>query len=139
MKNTKILTRKERNSMIHAYILDRIDSTDYGVQCNTDRERITFLMNTFKKEYGFMIERIGECKAFKEWVMGLPTCFSIEFENYEICKLGLKWGLLKAHPRPTRNTIKGGIFDGITERAYNQFVDAYWNSLYMNVKAIERK
>lgn len=32
--------------------------------------------------------------AFASWMQGLPSSFNIDFENYEILKIGKKWGLL---------------------------------------------
>ena len=94
MENTKTISKsKALDTQVKQYIIEAISNTGYELMSfDTPEDKLTFLKNTFKREYGYMIGRIGEQKAFQEWIMGLPTCFSIDFENYEILKLAVKWG-----------------------------------------------
>jgi hypothetical protein len=87
MKNMKL------DKVVKDYILDAIDCTQYeGVECKDGKEYLAFLYKTFKAEYGWNIERVGEVSAFKEWMQGLPSSFNIDFENYKILQLAVKWG-----------------------------------------------
>lgn len=94
------------------YILNSIDCSGYGVKCNTDWSKLVFLNETFKSEYGWAIKQYGKQKAFREWIMGLPSSFNIEFENYKILQLAKKWGSLPANA---------------TERQEDKILDNYWN------------
>jgi hypothetical protein len=51
-----------------------------------------------------MIARYGEQEAFSEWIMGLPSSFNIDFENYKILELARKWGSIK--PELTGKTLE---------------------------------
>lgn len=91
MKNVKL------DKLAKEYIINAIDSYDYdleGQEVKTDAQKIAFIYNTFKSEKGYDIDRIGEYKAFTDWIMGLPTCFNIDFTNYDIIKIAKKWGSL---------------------------------------------
>jgi len=66
-------------------IVDNIDLEPYGLDNDAylyDKIKTTY--NIFKREYGYMIERIGERKAFAEWLQGLPSALSVPFYYYEI-------------------------------------------------------
>lgn len=88
-------TTKERNQKIEQYILDCIDPSGYNVRAVNDRQKLNFIYSTFKKEYGHHVKRYGnETKAFAEWLKGLPSSIGIDFENYAIEALLIKWGIL---------------------------------------------
>ena len=82
----------ELDQKVKRYILERIDGTGYGRELKTTADKIRFLEETFNSEYGFMIERHGRTTALKEWYAGLPSAVSIDFTNYDILQLAVKWG-----------------------------------------------
>lgn len=91
METTK---RMNLDKVAKSYILDAIDGDAYDAVLNTDAERVQFLLNTFRNEYGYMIERVGFCNALREWFMGLPSAIHIDFENYKILQIAVEWGSL---------------------------------------------
>ncbi len=103
---------KKQNKTINQYIISCIDSEPYGVQTNTDKEKLVFLYETFLAEYGYNIERVGLHKAFYDYLQGLPTIFKIEFENYKILELATSWGCLSKNP---------------TEKEECKILKNYWN------------
>jgi hypothetical protein len=82
------------------YILNSIDGEGYGVQLETDKQKIDFVYDTFKSEYGYTIEYYGnnEQIAFREYLAGLPSCINIEFRNYYIIELAKIWGSIPSEP-----------------------------------------
>lgn len=94
------ITSKELREKAQAYILDCINSEAYGVVTTTDQEKLQFLYDTFIKEYWYPYnEQRYHTKenAFREWIMGLPTPFSIDFSNYDIIQLAKSWGSIPAN------------------------------------------
>jgi hypothetical protein len=82
---------KELNQYVYKYILEAIDPTVYNLNLHTDKEKLEFLYDTFKREYSYMINQVGQVNAMREWIMGLPSSFNIEFKNNEILKLAVLW------------------------------------------------
>lgn len=101
MKNTKAsrgqIKSNAQDRMIKLYLLDCICADGYAEphqQPETMAEKIDFLKQTFESEYGWSIKRYGRQKALAEWIAGLPSSYNVDFQNYKILELGLKWGLL---------------------------------------------
>ena len=118
----KKLSTKELNQKAYKYLLDAIDSQGYDVSTETDKEKLQFLYNTFTKEYCFPnnLKYYGSVyKTFENWLMGLPSCFNIEFMNYEILNLYKSWYNL----------------DVLTEKQENKILDNYWN--FITVKTFQ--
>lgn len=90
----KTLTpRMKLDTKAKEYILFCINGDGYdlpGDALITTEGKLRFLYETFKKEYGFNIPRMGEQKAFSEWLMGLPTCMNIAFTNHDILVLAME-------------------------------------------------
>jgi hypothetical protein len=84
----------EFRSNVYSYILSCIDSEGYGIELKTDKEKIDFVFNTFKSEYGHQIKYYGSNirEAFAQYLAGLPSCINIEFRNYYIIELAKNWG-----------------------------------------------
>lgn len=87
------------NERVNAYILAAIDCDGYELekQPETDTEKLLFLADTFKAE--FMHENTLRYygtyqNCFANWLMGLPSCFNIDFENYRILEIAKEWGSL---------------------------------------------
>lgn len=121
------ISRAGTKKQIDQYVLDCIDGSGYGVELKNDKEKIEFLLDTFTKEYCYPqnLQRYRtKQEVFRQWCMGLPSCFNIEFENYKILELGKKWSFIK---------------EDATERQEDEFINNYWNRLYMNVMQVARK
>ena len=108
-------------------IIDNIDLESYGLSNDVylyDKIKTTY--NIFKKEYGFMIDRVGEVNAFKEWLQGLPSVLTVPFYNYEILENARKESLLQSESN-----------DWFKEREEEKFLDNYWTRLslaFFNLK-----
>ena len=88
------MKRSELDKVVFAYILDAIDGEGYGKTLNTDKEKLQFLADTFKGEYCYPenLRYYGNhYNTFKKWLMGLPSAFNVDFENYRIIQLAKKW------------------------------------------------
>lgn len=88
------------NKYLKEYILDCIDCDGYGTRFVHDmnindpaaiRERIDFLAKTFLSEY-YMPHRGSKMGQLSGYFRGLPSCFNMEFRDYEIGLIGAKWG-----------------------------------------------
>lgn len=84
------MSRYDRDA-IEIYILDHIDTDNYGKQFKYDREYLSFMLNVFKDEYREHIKRDGIKKAFEDYIMTLPSIFSVDVANYKIKDLLRSW------------------------------------------------
>lgn len=94
----------EYTHKIEAYILDAIDASGYGrdLKGKTPAEKLQFVRDTFKAEYGWAVSRYGKQGAIREWLAGLPSAINIEWRNCEILELGKVWGELPADASTAR-------------------------------------
>jgi hypothetical protein len=92
--NIQTLSRKEITANINNYLLNVIDGENYGKVLNIDTEKLQFVADIFKSEYGYMIRRIGYQPALKEWFSGLPSAINIDFGDYRIIELAKEFGSL---------------------------------------------
>ena len=93
------MTTKQKNEIVNNYILDAISREGYDKVISTDTEKLQFLADNFKSEYSFpdSIKRYGSYQeTFRQWLMGLPSSFNIDFENYRIIEIAKEWGDLPA-------------------------------------------
>jgi hypothetical protein len=108
-------------------IIDNINFEGYGIDNDGYLyDKIKTLYNIFKQEYGFMIERVGEVNAFKEWLQGLPSVLTVPFYNYDIINNAREIGLLRATSD-----------DWFKEKEEDSFLDRYWDRLalaFFNLK-----
>ena len=110
---TKVFTFYEQT------IIDNIDFEGYAITNEGYLyDKIKTLYNIFKQEYGFMIDRVGEVNAFKEWLQGLPSVLTVPFMNYEILENAKKAGLL------TKDDVEWRM-----EKQENRFLELYWTKL----------
>lgn len=92
-----------RNGVQLVYVIDCIKdssrATDEGLEFKTDAEALQFFFDIFDEEYNFQYnkrmfpnlqERIGE------YLKGLPSCCAIDYTDYNILLLGVKWGVLSS-------------------------------------------
>jgi hypothetical protein len=94
---TQTTSRKQLNDFVSSYILNAIDGEGYDKELNTDTEKLQFLADCFKGEYMHpnalkFYKTYQEC--FRQWIMGLPSSFNIDFENYRIIEIAKEWGSL---------------------------------------------
>lgn len=75
------------------YILDHIDTDNYGKQFKYDREYLSFMLNVFKDEYKEHIKRDGIKKAFEDYIMSVPSIFRIHTADCDIRYLLRSWGV----------------------------------------------
>jgi hypothetical protein len=82
---------------------------------NTITARLEWTLKQFRAEYCFPdnLKRYGnETNVFREWLMGLPSAFYVEFRNHAILDLAKKWGVLK---------------DNATEREEDKLLNNWFN------------
>lgn len=95
---------------VKEYILNAIDFDGYdnSLPTATDADKLQSLDKVFRAEYGFMIDRVGYQAAMREWISGLPSCFDIEYRNYEIIQLAIEW---QSIPATATDAQKNKIID----------------------------
>ena len=115
----------ELNKNVFPYILDCITPENYDIVCNSEKEKLQFLYNTFvseywehqKRYYGYIMY-----KTFENWLMGLPSCFVVDFENYVILELAYKWGSLQPEDKEAKKEkIIANWFNFITAKTFQLF------------------
>lgn len=92
-----------KNGVQLVYVIDCIKESsraaDEDKECNTDAEALQFFFGCFEQEFNFqynkrmfpnLAERIGE------YLKGLPSCCNIDYTDYNILLLGVKWGVLSS-------------------------------------------
>jgi len=82
---------------INPYLLDAVNGENYGKELATDKEKLQHVADCFKSEYCFPanLKRYGSYQnVFAQWLMGLPSCYSIDYEHYRIIELAKEWGSL---------------------------------------------
>ncbi len=86
------------------YLVDNLkESSDilleYGENVeDTIEARLAWTLARFNAEYCYkenLIRYGNTVNVFREWLMGLPSAFSVDFENYRILEIAKKWGSLK--------------------------------------------
>ena len=93
----KAMKTTNKNHPVYEYILNSIDGEGYGVTLITPEDKLKFVLDTFRSEYMWSIERYGEYAAFKEWLQGLPSSINIDYTNYEILRLAHDWESIPAN------------------------------------------
>lgn len=102
---------KEQNEILKNKILNEwISLEGYNIEPKNNKEKLQYLYDIFKAEYGFNIARLGLNKAFAEWLKGLPSCFNIPFWNVDILKLAEELGQ-----------------DTTTEKQQEKILNSYWD------------
>lgn len=124
---------KELNQIIRNYILSAIDLDGYdqykGVQLN-EHDRLQAVYTIFKSEYCYPqnLQRYGsEQNVFAQWLMGLPSCINIAFENYRILELGREWGFLSQVESETVNNS----YKKTLERKEDKFISEWFARIAM--------
>lgn len=103
---------------IYTYLLESIDGTEYQVKTDTPSEKMTFLLETFSKEFihknncHLPIER-----NIAEWLSGLPSVIDLPFYSGDILKLAKS--LLET--------------DNLSEGLEDKIIDNYYNHMAINL------
>lgn len=86
--------KRFNNKLAFDYILENIDSEAYEVETKTDAEKLVFVLNCFNKEVNYENNkrRIPNLQLrFADYLMGLPSCITIDFEYYKILQIAKLW------------------------------------------------
>lgn len=96
-----------------ALLLACMDVSGYDVKTATDtpQKLAAAVLDIFKQEKGWQIEKQGEQVAALEWLQGLASACSIPFYNGEIITLGKLWG---------------AIPENATEKQEEKWLALYW-------------
>ena len=112
---------REAADRFKEYFVSCINNKGYSnVRLITTECKLKFLHDTFIREAGWNIERVGEQNAFREWLMGLPSSINIEFENYKILQLAKRLG---------------SLLENATDKQEDKLLENYWN--YAAVKGFQ--
>jgi hypothetical protein len=96
-------------------IIDNIDLEGYDLSNDINLfDKVQSAYNIFKSEYDYNIERMGEKKAFCEWLQGLPSALTVPFYNYDILN---------------RAYLHNEIQANATEDQEDKFLDSYFMNL----------
>ena len=91
------MSRINVNTKAKNYFISCIDTEAYEVSFDTEKERLQFIWNTFQAEkvnpYELKRNNGNLQRIFQDWLAGLPSVFSMDFENYKILQIGKDWGL----------------------------------------------
>lgn len=83
------------NALAFSYILNAVDGSGYGREFTSDTEKLQFVADCFKSEYAYPenIRQYGNYQeTFRQWLMGLPSCFNVDFEYSRIIEIAKNWG-----------------------------------------------
>jgi hypothetical protein len=96
-------------------IIENIDLESYELSNDVYLyDKIKTLYNIFKMEYGWNIERMGERRAFCEWLQGLPSALTVPFYNHDILNHAYLYNVISANA---------------TEEQEDKFLDSYFMNL----------
>ena len=104
-------TTKQLNENVFSYILNAIDGSGYDRELTTDTEKLQFVADCFKSEYAYPenIKRYGSYQeTFRQWIMGLPSCFNIDYSYCDIIRIAKEWGSI---PQNATNKQENKIID----------------------------
>ena len=86
--------KRFNNKLAFDYILENIKPENYDRVCSNDAEKLFFIIDCFDKEVNYENnkKRIPNLQArFADYLMGLPNCFTVDFENYKIIEIAKQW------------------------------------------------
>lgn len=102
-KNISERAKNGRNGNQMVYVLDCIKyssrAADEGIEFETDAEALRFFFDNFNEEFNFQYnKRMFPCLSERigEYLKGLPSCCNIDFQDYDMLLLGVKWGVLSS-------------------------------------------
>lgn len=102
-KNLNLSDRAKngRNGVQLVYVLDCIknsaSATDQDMNFENDNQVLQFFFDEFKEEFNYEYNKRyypNLQQRIEYYLRGLPGCCNIEFIDYNILQLGVKWGVL---------------------------------------------
>ena len=104
---TKVnLTDRAKNGRIGVqlvYVLDCIKNSsraaDEDKVFTSDFEVLKFFFDNFNEEFNYQYNKRyypNLQQRIEQYLKGVPSCCSIDFANYDILQLGIKWGVLSS-------------------------------------------
>lgn len=121
------MTRSQLNKNVFSYLINAINLEGYGVEfkheANTDKEKIEFVVNCFKKEFWHDANKLyyknNIATGFANWLMGLPSVINIDFYYSDILELAKKWECIpKNATEKQEDTICENWFNWITNKFF---------------------
>ena len=108
---------KTQNKTVYTFyeqtIIDNIDLSGYDISNDLPLfDKIAKTYDIFVSEYGYNIQKLGQTRAFSEWLQGLPTVLTVPFYYHEMIA--------------NYNTFTGKELNEISE---NTFCKYYFNRL----------
>ncbi len=88
-------SRSQLLKFVNDYILNAIDGSGYDKDLNSTEEKLQFVADCYRSEYAYPenLKRYGSHQnCFANWLMGLPSSFNVDYENYRILELAKEWG-----------------------------------------------
>ena len=112
MKKTEIINEltDRVTTQFKEHIITLIDFDTYDV--DETKSKMDNLVEVFKSEYGFMIQRVGLRKSLIGWLEGLPSVIKTPYKPNEIINLMYATGMIQ-----TRDVDISEVRE-ITERYY---------------------
>ena len=95
-------------------ILDNIDLEAYEIKVENNFDKVNKAYKIFLSEYGHVLNRMSEERAFEEYLRGLPSILTVPFYNYEILNMAYAHNLLPANA---------------SEDFEDNFLNRYWGRL----------
>jgi hypothetical protein len=134
---------KQQNEKMKAYILSCIDTSLYpemNIDKMSDLEKLNFVWGLYQDQacYPQNLKRIpNEQARFADWLQGLPSSFNIDFENYEILRIGREFGFL---PDQTSQEVENQkrLFKRI-EKKEDDFLAQWWGRIYVYFNGMRRE
>ena len=100
------LTNRAKNGRIGVqlvYVLDCIkhsaSATDQNMKFDNDKQVLQFFFDEFNEEFNHEYNKRyypSLQQRIEQYLRGLPGCCSIEYVEYNILQLGIKWGVLSS-------------------------------------------
>ena len=107
---------------IEKYIFDAMDFDGRDINPVTKLEKLQAIHTFFVSEYWYESNKVyfkyNEIKCFANWLMGLPSCLNIDFENYKILEFAPLWGV----------NINAVTENGKEIKEYN-FINSWFNRI----------
>ena len=115
--------RKNYSKAFKTLLLSCVDNSDYSdVELKTDKEKELFLVETFKSEMQWSLDRGGVFKAANNWLRGLAGACSVPYWNDEIRAFmkGIEYTVVKDESL---------IVDHYWDRMANEVCKLYWEHI----------
>jgi len=133
MKNLTMKNEQKMNlssnallPFVQAYLINNMDFDGYELEKEptTNNEKLKAFYDIFISEYGFMVDRMGQRMALREYLMGLPSCLTVKFYNGDI----YEW-----------LCIIGAASGKENDNRIHELIENYWNVLPAKLSSMLNK